>query len=69
MPESNALSSEQAENYVQQGGVRCPYCGSGDIEGSRVEIDAGTAWQEVSCSHCESRWQDVYELVSITPLS
>lgn len=51
------------EQYVAKGGCQCPVCGSGDISGGPVEVDAGTAWQEIFCSACQASWNDMYKLV------
>jgi transposase-like protein len=51
------------KEYVAIGGCRCPICGNSDVEGGGVEIDAGIAWQEVSCHACGAEWTDQYELV------
>lgn len=50
------------QEYVEHGGTRCPFCGSYDIIGQEVNIDAGSAWQDVFCNHCENEWQDTYTL-------
>jgi len=50
------------EQYIAEGGTRCPFCGSLDIEGQEVNIDAGQAWQDVYCNHCRKEWQDTYTL-------
>ncbi len=55
------------EAYVQGGGVACPFCTNGDIEGGNVEIDAGGAYQPITCS-CGSSWNDVYQLVGISEI-
>ena len=52
------------QEYVAAGGLKCPHCGEGDIEGNGgVEIEAGTAWQEVGCGNCQKTWIDVYKLI------
>lgn len=48
--------------YVKKGGCRCPFCGSEDIVGQSVEIDAGGAIQECSCAECDKEWYDHYKL-------
>src|SRR3990167_2422848 len=54
-----ALSSDA---YAAEGGVRCPSCGSDQLEGGSVEIDTGIAWQPVTCLGCEAEWNDLYVL-------
>ena len=49
--------------YVQQRGVRCPFCGSDDLDTvGRLQSDAGYAWQGVECANCGGKWADSYTL-------
>jgi Zn ribbon nucleic-acid-binding protein len=50
------------DEYIQEGGTVCPFCKSYDIQGQEVNIDAGSAWQDVSCNKCGHEWQDTYTL-------
>lgn len=50
------------EKYLKAKGVRCPYCGSEDLNAGGVEVDAGEALQDVRCLSCDESWTDVYEL-------
>jgi transcription elongation factor Elf1 len=49
--------------YIEAKGLICPFCGRDSIEGGFIEVDAGKAFQVMSCSRCGSKWQDVYRLV------
>ena len=49
--------------YVMHGGTHCPFCDSAAIEGDSVEVDNGTATQEVVCLSCGKAWNDQYKLV------
>jgi len=51
--------------YIKGKGMTCPFCGAGHIQGGFVQIEAGKAFQEMSCTECERRWKDVYQLVDI----
>lgn len=51
-----------SEEYVNEGGVRCPACQNHDIEGGSVEIEQGCAFQGCHCLTCGAEWTDVYEL-------
>lgn len=51
-----------SEEYARTGGVCCPVCGEHAIEGGPIEIDAGGAWQNITCTECESTWTDQYNL-------
>ena len=57
------LSQKVKDRYVDHGGVRCPYCGSDDIEAGAFEGDG--SYQNVVCHKCDKRWRDVYSLVDI----
>lgn len=54
------------DEYVKQGGTCCPFCKSTDIVGDSIEIDCGTASQEVSCNDCNGEWKDQYDLAGFT---
>lgn len=45
---------------------RCPRCNSSDIEAGNMDIDTGSAGQEVSCNPCGLAWWDEYELTGYT---
>ena len=50
--------------FVSHAGTRCPACVSEDIRTTdNVQIDDGSAWQDVECIDCHAEWQDVYSLV------
>ena len=52
-----------SKEYVEKGGLRCPYCNRSDIEGDLiVETDVGIAWQNMSCIDCNAEWRDEYSL-------
>lgn len=59
------LTLEQIEKYIDDGGVRCPYCGSENITGSYPETDVGESWQDVECDDCGKEWTDLYRLVGV----
>ena len=49
------------KEYKKKMGQCCPICQSENIEGGPVEIDALTAWQEMTCSDCGAGWSDYYD--------
>lgn len=59
------ITEEQRKKYLKEGGVNCPFCGSEDIEGGHIDIDAGGAWQHITCLNCEKRWNDMYVLTDV----
>lgn len=50
------------QEYIDHGGTKCPYCGSYNLSGDHVQVDAGSAWQDVTCGDCGKEWQDTYTL-------
>lgn len=62
------MSNMTNEQYVAAGGCKCPVCGSESITGGPVEVDAGTAWQPITCGDCHANWNDVYNLVGYAEL-
>lgn len=62
IPDSVPRTPASQAMYIDEGGTRCPFCGSHNIEGQEVNIDAGTAWQDVHCNDCPEEWQDTYTL-------
>ena len=58
-------SDAACQQYVEQGGVNCPCCGSDQLDGGSVEIDGAFARQEVRCLDCRQDWTDEYRLVGI----
>ena len=61
----NDITKETVEAYVAGGGIGCPVCRSRDTEGGPVEIDAGRAYQRLTCLACGACWQDGYTLDSV----
>ena len=55
------------KQYRDSDGTKCPYCGSENISGEHVEVDAGGATQEVGCTDCGKSWYDCYSLTGYIP--
>ena len=51
--------------YIQSKGLACPFCKAESIQGGFIQIESGKAFQEMGCTECERRWQDVYRLVDV----
>ena len=56
------------EHHAKTGGTCCPACGSEDIEGQEVTIEAGIAFQDITCNECDSSWTDEYTLTGYDKL-
>ena len=60
------LSDEQKCAYLNEGGSRCPFCNSDQIEGAgSFEYESGSIWQYVRCLACDREWTDVYTLTDV----
>ncbi len=82
IPEAYACNSEHQQHgtvcrrcwhdkvkpYIESGGVACPFCESSNIEGRQFDVQAGTAWQPMSCTDCNREWNDVYRLDAISEI-
>ena len=62
---SSALTPEQEKQYIQGGGIKCPFCGSAVETNGIAEINLTEAVQEVNCTKCKASWDDVYRLVEL----
>ena len=60
IPEPEEIDPEQ-QYYKDNGGNKCPYCHSEEIEGGSIEIDSNVATQEVWCHDCDEHWNDFYD--------
>lgn len=52
--------------YVACGGTKCPHCGSDGLRGDEVTVEAGKAYQGMSCNDCNDEWVDEYRLIGWT---
>jgi predicted Zn-ribbon and HTH transcriptional regulator len=59
---------DKVKPYIQRRGVACPFCASSNIEGRQFDVQAGTAWQPMSCTDCGREWNDVYTLDTISEI-
>ena len=55
--------------YAKEGGKECPMCLCIEIEGDSVEIEAGGAYQRITCNECGWAWVDAYELTGYSESS
>jgi hypothetical protein len=57
-----AVNVERPDAYLEEGGMRCPVCGSEEIEGGFVRTGGGEGSQGMRCLECDARWTDIYRL-------
>jgi hypothetical protein len=65
MKKIKTLTNKQ---YLKAKGRKCPNCHSTEIEGQEVNVEAGTAFQEMGCNECNASWMDTYVLTGYTNL-
>lgn len=54
------------KEYLDSGGIICPYCFSEDImSGGGVIMDGPRGYQNVMCRDCSKEWQDVITLTDV----
>ncbi len=58
------LTPKQKKKYLDQGGVRCPFCDSDQLEGDGFG-DEQSSSEHVRCLTCPKEWYDDYKLVAI----
>lgn len=56
------------EEYVKEGGAKCPACGSNQLEGSFNFIGGGSMYQRIVCVECQAQWEDEYKLIGYVGL-
>ncbi len=60
------LTPEMVAVYVKNGGVKCPFCRSKDLDcDAGVEVDGPVGTREVSCGACHRDWRDVFYLGAV----
>lgn len=64
--ETNAVMTD--EEYVETGGLQCPYCRSDEIAGQSFDGEGRHVWSEVHCNECKADWVDIYTLASFEKL-
>ena len=62
------MTETQKKEYIEHGGVRCPYCDSYDLKIQSPDFDYKMCWVSVSCLACGKEWDEHYVLEDIIPL-
>lgn len=53
------LSAKAIQEYLNDHGDHCPYCGSTEISGMGADIDGDYGEERVICETCHKSWSDV----------
>lgn len=64
---TNALSPSDWEEYLSNGGRRCPYCNSNSMTHGEGRTDSTLAdmYWDVSCNSCKRDWTEHYTLTAV----
>lgn len=62
------INNEAETDYLANCGTKCPHCGSAELTGRALEVDAMIAWQPMSCETCGASWTDLFKLTGIANL-
>jgi len=57
-----------SNQYVKDGGGRCPVCKSKNIISDCFDMDGSQVWSRVDCNDCGANWKDVYKLTGYDDL-
>lgn len=67
-PPQPTPEQQQQQAYLDHLGTQCPHCGSGNICGEALDVDADMVMQPVSCHACGASWTDEYKLTGFSNL-
>ena len=59
------ITEEMKKEYLEAGGMLCPYCGSHSVRADHIDCDSDEAWSKVRCEDCGKKWKDLYKLTDI----
>jgi len=63
--ETKQLTQETAEEYINSGGIDCPFCGAKDsVQTDRVDPSTGVA--ESNCTNCAKTWAEYWKMYGIS---
>lgn len=60
--------AQKIREYLAEGGSKCLYCGSKDIEGGNTEMDGDSGTCQITCNDCGKEWYDCYTLTGVLPI-
>jgi len=60
------ITKEKKEEYLDSGGMFCPYCDSTSVHAvGGVDVEGNVGTQLVKCNDCTRMWNDIYKLINI----
>jgi transposase-like protein len=64
--EKEMITKEQESEYLENGGTKCPVCGSDDMVDGGTDFNGSILYQNVSCNDCQEEWTEEYKLSGIS---
>lgn len=61
MDDLDAICEEINSQATTPDNLKCPKCGSDEIEGDDISVEGNEVWQECGCLVCNAEWNDIYE--------
>lgn len=62
------LTGEMVEEYLENEGGYCPYCGSPLLEPCGEDYTGCNIYRKIICLRCKMEWTDEYILTGITEM-
>jgi hypothetical protein len=50
------------QEYVNEGGSKCPFCGDKRLDLGDFYTEGAQAWRKITCTRCQRWWNDTYIL-------
>jgi DNA-directed RNA polymerase subunit RPC12/RpoP len=50
------------QEYVNEGGSKCPFCGDKRLDADTFQFDTAQAWRKITCTRCDRWWDETYIL-------
>lgn len=69
LPDSVPRTPASQAMYLDEGGTRCPFCGSDAVYAGNTHLRKGGLDQEVNCGECQSTWYDQHTLTGYTTIT
>lgn len=59
------LNEDRIKQYLNTGGIKCPYCEGEDLKGEPFTSDTELVYQKIRCRVCNKAWLDIYTLTNV----
>ncbi len=56
------INEKAKADYLENGGTKCPHCGSTDIDKGMLHCQSRSPLRKMSCNACEREWMNSYKV-------